>query len=130
MEKYTEELLINTFGCKTCEDPTKCPVGRRSMSNGQTCEEYIKNHPNTAEYIMSVNADPVNHPSHYTAGDIECIDALESMACGYTNPVQAGLAWQVVKYIWRIPLKNNPLEDARKARFYLDRLITKLEAEQ
>ena len=66
--------------------------------------------------------DPVNHPNHYTAGPIECIDALESMAMGYKDPVQAGLAWQVVKYIWRPPLKGKQVEDLDKAVFYLDRL--------
>jgi hypothetical protein len=67
--------------------------------------------------------DNVNHPAHYKAGEIECIDALESMASGYKDPVQAGLAWQVVKYMWRSPLKENQLQDLEKARWYLDRLI-------
>lgn len=73
--------------------------------------------------------DMVNHPPHYTAGGIECIDALEAMASGYNDPVLAGLAWQVVKYVWRCPLKGNPLEDAKKARFYLERMIEKMEGE-
>ena len=72
--------------------------------------------------------DSVNHPAHYTAGIVECIDALESMAGGYDNPVQAGLAWQTVKYIWRSPLKGNRIEDLQKARWYLDRLIGKVGA--
>ena len=70
--------------------------------------------------------DMVNHPEHYTAGAVECIDALESMASGYKDPVQAGLAWQVVKYIWRSPLKGNQLQDLEKARWYLDRLISRV----
>ena len=70
--------------------------------------------------------DAVSHPAHYTAGTVECIDALESMASGYTDTVQAGLAWQTVKYIWRSPLKENQLQDLKKARWYLDRLISKL----
>lgn len=73
--------------------------------------------------------DPVNHPAHYTAGKIECIDALESMAAGYTDPVQAGLAWQIVKYIWRSPLKGNQKEDLEKAEFYLKRLIGRVNNE-
>ena len=76
---------------------------------------------------ISKPADMVNHPSHYTAGKIECIEALESMLAGYKDPVQAGLAMQVVKYIWRLPLKAKPLEDAKKAQYYLNRLIDKLE---
>lgn len=74
-----------------------------------------------------IEKDMVNHPDHYTRGKIECIDALESLASGYIDPVQAGLAWQVVKYIWRIPLKGKPLEDAEKAGWYLNRLIKRLE---
>ena len=70
--------------------------------------------------------DMVHHPPHYTAGSIECIDALESMAMGYQDPVQAGLAWQVVKYIWRSPLKGKQAEDLDKAAFYLDRLRGKV----
>ena len=79
--------------------------------------------------------DMVNHPSHYTFGKVECIDALESMAEGYNvfsgfkeGPcVFASLAWQVVKYIWRAPLKGKMHEDLMKSKFYLERLITKVE---
>ena len=72
--------------------------------------------------------DMVNHPAHYTAGSVECIDALESMSVGYQDSVQAALAWQVVKYIWRSPLKGKQLEDLQKAQFYLNRLIEKAKA--
>ena len=68
-------------------------------------------------------ADAVNHPSHYNQGGIECIDALDAMVSGYPDPVAAALTWQVGKYIWRHPFKAKPLEDLKKARFYLDRLI-------
>ena len=70
--------------------------------------------------------DNVNHPSHYNQGGIECIDALNAMVTGYPDPVGAVLAWQVVKYIWRHPFKANPVEDLKKARFYLDRLIQRV----
>lgn len=69
--------------------------------------------------------DVVSHPEHYTTGGIECIDALESMMCGYKDATQGALAWQIIKYIWRCPLKGKPLEDLKKAEFYLDRLIKK-----
>lgn len=71
--------------------------------------------------------DPVNHPAYYNAGGIECIDAMESMAAGYPDPAMAGLAMMVVKYVWRCPLKGRASEDLKKARFYLDRMINKLE---
>ena len=71
--------------------------------------------------------DYVNHPNHYTNSKVECIDALESMTENYTNVVDAELSWQIVKYIWRHPFKFKPLEDLKKARWYLDRLIKKIE---
>lgn len=71
--------------------------------------------------------DNVNHPAHYTAGGIECIDALEAMVSCQKDSVDACLTWQIVKYLWRWPLKNG-LEDLHKARFYLTRLIKRVEA--
>lgn len=61
-------------------------------------------------------------PAHYTAGGIECIDAIEAALTSQKAPMQAWLTGQVLKYMWRWPLKNGK-EDLRKARFYLDRLI-------
>lgn len=67
--------------------------------------------------------DPVNHPTHYTTGKVECIDAIESVICMYTIPFHAWLVGQVIKYLWRAPLKGKYSEDIHKAKFYLDRLI-------
>ena len=74
--------------------------------------------------------NPVEHPSHYTNGSIECIDALEAMIENYDDSIDACLSWQVGKYIWRHPYKGKPLEDLKKARFYLERLITYYEQKE
>lgn len=65
--------------------------------------------------------DNVNHPTHYTSGKIECIDALESATTGLTG-IEAVCTANVIKYLWRWKQKNGT-EDLRKARWYLDRLI-------
>jgi len=63
--------------------------------------------------------DPVNHPEHYTSGNIECLDAIKAaLGENYKYYVQGN----VLKYIWRFNHKNG-LEDLKKARFYLDDLI-------
>ena len=67
-----------------------------------------------------MNEDKVNHPSHYTSGGIECIDAIrESMTkeafCGY-------LKGNCLKYLWRYE-KKNQIEDLEKASVYLKWLI-------
>ena len=64
--------------------------------------------------------DSVNHPAHYTQGTVECIDAIESSMTpeefrGYLKGCQ-------IKYIWRYQHKGG-MEDLKKARWYLDRLI-------
>ena len=70
--------------------------------------------------------DPVNHPTHYTHGGVECIDAIEAALSSQTDPTNAFLTGQAIKYLWRWPVKNG-LEDLRKAKWYLDRLIGKVE---
>lgn len=74
--------------------------------------------------------DMVNQPAHYTSGGIECADALDAMVSAYSDPVAAALAWQVGKYVWRHPLKWNPLEDLKKAQWYLERLIAHYEKKE
>lgn len=75
---------------------------------------------------LSTERETVNHPAHYNAGGVECIDAIEAAVCCQTDPADAFLTGQIIKYIWRWPLKGGA-EDLRKARFYLDRLISRHE---
>lgn len=60
--------------------------------------------------------DNVNQPAHYTDGGIECIEALESALKHYSG-VSAFCAGNIIKYIWRAPLKNG-VEDVDKAIKY------------
>lgn len=76
----------------------------------------------------AVAHDSVNHPAHYTAGGIECIDCIESMIAPIKNPTYAFLTGQSLKYLARYTMKNG-VEDLKKARWYLDRLIGKVEKE-
>lgn len=70
-------------------------------------------------------ADVVNSPPHYTAGGIEAIDAIEAALSdeGFRGALKAN----VLKYMWRYEKKADPVADLRKARWYLDRLIQKVE---
>lgn len=78
------------------------------------------------EGVKRIKHDPVNHPAHYTAGGIECIDAIAAALTSQKDPMAAWLTGQCLKYLWRWPLKNG-LEDLKKTRFYLDRLIKYVE---
>ena len=64
--------------------------------------------------------DHVHHPSHYTNGDIECIDAIRAALTpeefiGYCKG-------NAIKYVWREKNKNG-LEDMQKAKVYLGWMI-------
>lgn len=75
------------------------------------------------EERMDTDKEMVNHPSHYTSGKVECIDAIES-ATGDLTGIEAVCTANVIKYVWRWKLKNG-VEDLEKASWYLNKLIEK-----
>lgn len=66
--------------------------------------------------------EKVNHPSHYNQGKIEVIDAIEDWELNFCEG-------NVIKYVARHRHKEEPLEDLKKAKWYLERLIGKIEDE-
>lgn len=68
--------------------------------------------------------DAIN-PTHYTRGGVECIDAIESATVDKRG-IEAACTANVIKYLWRYEAKNG-LEDVKKARWYLERLIAHLD---
>lgn len=71
--------------------------------------------------------DNVNHPSHYTQGGIECIDAIKAATVGLTG-IEAVCTGNAIKYMWRWKFKNGA-EDIRKAMWYLEKLLKEVESE-
>jgi hypothetical protein len=64
--------------------------------------------------------DNVNKPAHYTSGTLECIDAIQAALS--VEQFKGFLRANVIKYTWRYEHKGG-VEDLRKARWYLERLI-------
>jgi len=64
------------------------------------------------------DADMINHPPHYCHGGIEVIDVIEAWELNFR------LA-NVIKYIARADFKDTPLQDLKKAQWYLNREIAK-----
>ena len=61
----------------------------------------------------------INHPSHYNMG-IETIEYIESGSMNFNTG-------NVIKYVTRAGYKNNQLEDLKKAMWYLQREIDRIE---
>ena len=71
--------------------------------------------------------DAVQHPSHYTHGGIECIEAIRASmtADGFCDYCKGN----IIKYIWRWRSKGG-VEDLKKARVYLDWLIQSADTDE
>jgi len=70
--------------------------------------------------------DEVNSPAHYTRGSQEAIDIIEEAIQDAPDAKSGMLQAQVLKYLLRMWLKDNPEQDARKAQWYLNRLVDSL----
>lgn len=68
-------------------------------------------------------SDKVNHPPHYNAGGVECIDAIQA-ALGQAG-FEGFCVGNALKYLWRWKHKGG-VEDIEKAAWYLNHLAGKL----
>jgi hypothetical protein len=88
-------------------------------------ERYAPPTPIAEPTVKPQPEDPVNLPTHYRShpSGVECIEVTEHMNFCLGN---------AVKYLWRAGLKSSDthLQDLRKARWYLDREITRIEKQQ
>ena len=68
--------------------------------------------------------DVVNSPEHYRQGGIEAIDAIAA-ATAELRGIEAVCTANAIKYLWRWKRKNG-IEDLRKSKWYLERLIAEV----
>ena len=127
--------------CDSIDDCSECAINN-SEDGSFVCFSKWDEYPNEIEKNYEIifgkasetkekkvekkTEDMVNHPSHYTSGGVECIDAITSALSSYEDSVDSWLVGQVIKYLWRAPLKGKYEEDIKKAQFYLNRLIEKI----
>lgn len=105
----------------TYEDRAKRAQEIAEMLGEQDCDKGAKELRHSDEATMPrLENDTVAFPAHYTQGGIECIDAMESALT--PDEFRGYLRGNVIKYVWRYDRKGAPVEDLRKAAWYLDRL--------
>ena len=90
----------------------------RTPSYAEEQLEYVE------KKIKETKEDMVNHPSHYTQGEIECIEVIKYIHDKlHTKGYEGYCLGNFIKYIWRCNYKNG-WEDIDKAIFYLNELLT------
>ena len=131
----TRDEMVRTLA-KFCDDCHGCNICLlEKFSGGVMCDfdewsddklaiAYDHVYKNMDENVP----DMVNHPQHYTQGGIECIDALKAATVGKRG-IEAVCVANVIKYLWRYEEKNG-IEDIRKAKWYIERLLKELEESQ
>ena len=131
----TRDEMVRTL-VKFCDDCHGCNICLlEKFSGGVMCDFHEWSDDKLAiayDHVyknMDENVpDMVNHPQHYTQGGIECIDALKAATVGKRG-IEAVCVANVIKYLWRYEEKNG-IEDIRKAKFYVERLLKELEESQ
>jgi len=120
------------FKIEDKEKKCNCAPKQDRFAGDDIEEEYARVHPKDSIYMKKPkifewdikqefnNPDNVNHPSHYTFGKIEVIDVIEDWKLGYHEG-------NIIKYVARHKYKNG-LEDLKKAKWYLERLIEEMES--
>lgn len=76
------------------------------------------------EAMHGGGGDVVNSPEHYNQGGIEAIEAIKASMT--REEFKGYLKGNAQKYLWRYRHKGKPVEDLRKAKWYLDRLLVEL----
>jgi hypothetical protein len=77
--------------------------------------------------LTVAGGDSVNHPAHYTAGGVECIDALKAATAGLEG-IEAVCTANAIKYLWRWRRKGGA-QDLEKAAWYIARLVSEITKE-
>ena len=96
-------------------DPFEMPTETQLPNGGYS--------PNIERSQLKAYSELVDHPAHYNQGKIEAIDAILDWGLDF-------IEGNVVKYVVRSRHKSSRLGDLKKARWYLDYLINKLEKEK
>ena len=107
------DTIVESYNLLLEESPDDCRIKEWDV------EKIVL--PDDTENIARINGimhDDINYPAHYTAGDIECIDALRA-AFG-KDAVADFCRCNAFKYLWRSPLKE-PRKSIDKAIWYLNK---------
>ena len=124
---FYSELDVKIHPCNDCADYDKWVnrniyIREAAKPLSEAVKEWVDckddDDDNEVDKFFKRMKDVVSQPPHYTAhpSGIECIQVTEHMGFNLGN---------AIKYIWRCDLKQDAIEDLKKAKWYIEREIDK-----
>ena len=112
-----KDVAVGVTNCFSCMRATTWFKDKQNILKCYSCGMSMD------EGKQKSSSDKVNHPKHYNShpAGIECIDVVEHMTFNRGN---------AIKYIWRAGMKGDIIEDLKKAIWYVEREIKKIEKEK
>lgn len=112
-----EDLPMRTIAEKAGTSTFTVQKVKKAMNQVKAGEQLDK----STELLTNIlKEDMVNSPPHYNQHGVECIDAIRAATDkGYKYYLQGN----IIKYLWRFDYKGKPVEDLKKAKWYLEKLI-------
>ncbi len=103
MTEHEQELIAFSEQWEKLFDAAKTLHSSQLSILVEAAERWVK---------TSEESGPIDHPKHYTShpSGFECIQIARWFGFNLGN---------VIKYLWRAPLKGASVEDLRKAAWYL-----------
>ena len=117
----TDYLDIERYLAMSIDDATPEMWDNLRTKYKALVEEELKDDGDWQEYFP----DPVESPVHYNTGSVECIEAIKASMSD--TEFKGYLKGNVMKYLWRYDYKGKPVEDLKKAQWYLARLTEEAE---
>jgi hypothetical protein len=131
-ERIGEVVKADEDECGKCiptNEACKSPLGTPLQTPAQLSNEMGAIFQKGFEDGMAIpdtDFEKVNHPSHYNSYEgFEVIDVIEQVT-EHLKGIESVCIGNVIKYVLRYQFKHG-VEDLKKARFYLDKVIKKLE---
>ena len=113
--KYVDKICMSFEASELLDEIDKIVAAIKGMLSSPT----IKNSEPKIMFEIE-EKEMVDHPSHYNMGKYEAIDVIEDWELGFN-------LGNTIKYISRAGHKDNIVQDLKKAMWYLDREIQRLE---
>jgi hypothetical protein len=128
--KAISENIIDIAPIDTAEQEPTTAVGETEEEVAAAEFEFVEEDLpfSVDELDEREERDMVDHPPHYTQGDIECIDAIRAAVEGL-NGFEAYCSGTMLKYNWRWKHKNG-IEDLDKLIWYAERLKSEIAKKQ